>query len=221
LTYSWASGDCHVESYARIDEGFQARASDLKSYMQELCDTFNGAIRRTLTGAHSFGMSLSGGLDSRTILSALNSTGMSISTYTLGVRGCADEVIAAKLARIAGTPHHFCELDTSYLTEYLPNLQRLVSLTDGMYLTHGLTEILALRHIESTGISVLLRGHGGELAKARLAWPLHTDHRIHRMRSKAELIPYIFARVNYISPAVDLQKLLTGRLLYKMKYVEG
>ena len=36
----------------------------------------------------------------------------------------------------------------------------------GCISSHGLTEMLALRFLGDTGIRVLLRGHGGELAKA-------------------------------------------------------
>jgi asparagine synthase (glutamine-hydrolysing) len=85
----------------------------------------------------------------------------------------------------------------------------MVSLTDGMYLSHGLTEMLALQFLEDADFSVLLRGHGGELAKASLAWPLHTDARIHRMRSKEEFVLYMLQRINYISHGVALRELFT------------
>ena len=78
------------------------------------------------------GLSLSGGLDSRAILSAVDGHAPSLATYTLGIKGCADEVIAAKLAQLTGTQHRFFELDDKYLKDFLPNLTRLVSLTDGM-----------------------------------------------------------------------------------------
>ena len=78
-----------------------------------------------------------------------------------------------------------------------------------MYLSHGLTEMLALQFLEEADFAVLLRGHGGELAKASLAWPLHTDERIHQMRSKEEFVPYLLQRVNYISHGVALRELFT------------
>ena len=92
------------------------------------------------------------------------------------MQGCADEVIAEKLSQLGGTKHVFSAMDTGYLGEFLPNIQQMVRLTDGMYLTHGVTEILARQIIEDQGYSVLLRGHGAELAKMSLAWPLHTGH---------------------------------------------
>ena len=85
----------------------------------------------------------------------------------------------------------------------------MVALTDGMYLTHGLTEMLVLKFLEEAEYSILLRGHGGELAKASLAWPLHTDERIFKMHSKDEFVGYMFERVNYISGNVPLGELFT------------
>jgi asparagine synthase (glutamine-hydrolysing) len=85
-----------------------------------------------------------------------------------------------------------------------------------MYLSHGLTEMLALQFLEEADFSVLLRGHGGELAKASLAWPFHTDVRIHRMRSQEEFVPYLLQRVNYISHGVALRELFTEEWFAQM-----
>ena len=76
-----------------------------------------------------------------------------------------------------------------------------------MYLSHGLTEMLAVRFLKGPISAVLLRGHGGELAKANLAWPLHTDARIHAMQSLDELVPYLSARANYITRGLPLTEI--------------
>jgi asparagine synthase (glutamine-hydrolysing) len=209
LTYGWEDGSCTLERYWRLEEAFRPWEGDRRAYEAELCQAFNGAVQRTLTGEHRVGVSLSGGLDSRAILSAIDCAHTPVSTYTLGVNGCADQVIAERLARIAGTQHRFFDLDRRYLGEFVDNLQQMISLTDGMYLTHGLTEMLAMQFLEDADFSMLLRGHGGELAKASLAWPLHTDACIHRMHSMEEFIPYMLERVNYISHGISLRELFT------------
>jgi len=209
LTFCWDDGSCTIERYWRLDQAFQPWEGSQAAYVETLRQAFNSAVQKALSVGQDFGVSLSGGLDSRAILSAIDCTQTPISTYTLGVKGCADEVIAEKLSRIAGTKHRFFELDKRYLREFLANFRRMISLTGGMYLSHGLTEMLALQFLEEADFSVLLRGHGGELAKARLAWPLHTDERIHRMRSKEEFVPYLLQRVNYVSRGVVLRELFT------------
>jgi asparagine synthase (glutamine-hydrolysing) len=207
LTYCWEDGSCTLERYARLDAAFQPWEGTKAEYLVTLCEAFNRAVQRTLLGEHRFGISLSGGLDSRAILSAIDCAQTPISAYTLGEKGCADEVIAKKLAHIAGAEHYFDAIDGQYLEGFLPNLQQMVSLTDGMYLSHGLTEMLALQLLEKADCSVLLRGHGGELAKASLAWPLYTDERIHAMQSKEEFVSYLLQRLNYVGRQVPLREL--------------
>lgn len=207
LTYSWEGGSCIVEPYARLQELYQPWEGSHGAYQREVTLAFSGAIDRSLSGSHSFGLSLSGGLDSRAILSAVNATRKAVSTYTLGVRGCADEVVAKQISRIAGAENSFLELDTNYVADGLPNIRHMVSLTDGMYLTHGLTEMLVLAFLERAGFSVLLRGHGGELAKTSLAWPFHTDERVYRTQNTEEFVAYLLARANYISRGVRLDEL--------------
>jgi asparagine synthase (glutamine-hydrolysing) len=217
LSYSWEDGTCVLESYASIKEAFQPWNGTQSEYLDELSHAFNGAVSRSLSGEHKFLVSLSGGLDSRAVLSAIDCRQSPISTYTLGVNGCADEVIARKLCEIAGTQNRFLEVDSRYLTEGVENIRRMVMLTDGMYLTHGLTEMLVLQFLGATDSSVLLRGHGGELAKANLAWPLHTDERVYQMQSKEEFVSYIVERVSYIRGGVPLHELFTAEWWAQIK----
>jgi asparagine synthase (glutamine-hydrolysing) len=207
LTYCWETGHIVTRRHADVAGAFGTAAGSREGYFEELADRFGAAVDRTFAGEHRYGLSLSGGMDSRAILSTVNGRADSLTTYTLGVEGCADQVIAEQLSSLTGTRHLFFELSDRYLADFLPNLARMVSLTDGMYLSHGLTEVLALNFIDEAGIDVLLRGHGGELAKASLAWPFHTDARIHAMKNAGELVPYLLSRANYISPGLDLATL--------------
>ena len=194
LIYDWRQDSVHIESYGSIAEAFRPGDLSHAEYLEALTRALAGAMERATAGTHSYGLSLSGGLDTRVLLSALDQLKRPVSTFTLGGRGCADEVVSYQLARMAGSVHRFTALDDQYLDDLLPTLRRMVSLTDGMYLTHGCTEMLALRAFEESDCSVLLRGHCGELAKTSTAWPLHTDPRIHAMTSVGEFVPYLLAR---------------------------
>ena len=211
LVYGMDDGHVTLQRYVRLEDFFTQQWADRKTYLEALQAEFKQAVGRALSGTVPIGLSLSGGLDSRAILSATNRRAPSIQTYTLGVAGCADQVIAERLARIAGTRHRFFELDHSYLRDFLANMAEMVSLTDGMYLSHGLSEIPAIRFLRQTDIGVLVRGHGGELAKAHLAWPLHTDAHVYELKSAQELIPYISYRNNlvYMTGDLPLSRILT------------
>jgi asparagine synthase (glutamine-hydrolysing) len=149
---------------------------------------------------------LSGGLDSRAVLSALNGAAARTSTFTVGVKSCADQTIAEQLSTIAGTCHRFIELDEYHLENPLSTFRRMVSLTDGMYLSHGLTEAIVLEYLEKCSFAGMLRGHCGELAKMSLAWPMHTDDTIRAMRGPKPLVPYLLSRFSHVTrfPLSDL-----------------
>ena len=210
LSYDATHGHVSERTYFRVESLFGEKRTDKNAYFAELTEAFAGAVTRAMGGPRQIGLSLSGGLDSRAILSQTGGYARELRTYTLGVEGCADQVIAAKLSAIAGTKHHYFRLDERYLRDFLPNMAKMVSMTDGMYLSHGLTEILAQQFIGDTGIEVLLRGHGGELAKAHLAWPLHTDPGVYALSSADEVAPYLSRRANYITPNLPLGSFLSG-----------
>jgi asparagine synthase (glutamine-hydrolysing) len=211
LIYDLENRTATTREYLPLASLFEQRWTDRDAWMEALQSAFADAVRSAVEGTKPIGLSLSGGLDSRAILAAVNGGTSEIRTYTLGVDGCADQAIAARLSRIAGTRHRYFTLDRSYLRDFLPNMAEMVALTDGMYLSHGLTEMLAVRFIEQTDIGVLLRGHGGELAKAHLAWPLYTDAHVHQMTSTGGLVPYILERDNliYVKSDLPLSRLLT------------
>jgi asparagine synthase (glutamine-hydrolysing) len=199
LSYDWTADAVSVCRHASLASLFRQTDIGRKEYLGGLAESFGRSMTRATAGSHRYGLSLSGGLDTRVLLAALDRRGCSVSSYTLGGRGCADEVIANQLSRMAKTKHRFVALDDQYLDDLLPTVQRMVSLTDGMYLSHGFTEMLALRGFEESDCSVLLRGHAGELAKASTAWPLHTDETIFRMSSTGEFIPYLLSRLTHVS----------------------
>lgn len=212
LTYDVDSGRVTFESYIDLQALFDERWTNEAEYLEAVQVAFSKAVERALGGTAPVGLSLSGGLDSRAILSAINGLAPDLRTYTLGVEGCADQMIANQLSRVAHTRHQYFPLDHSYLDNFVGNMVEMVSLTDGMYLSHGLTEILAVRVLDHLDIGVLLRGHGGELAKAHLAWPLHTDQRVYQMSSIPELIGYLVERDTLVYATKD-KELSLARLL--------
>ncbi len=211
LVYRAATGAVTVRRYAALADLFAPTGITERDYHQALKEAFAVSMERVTAGAHRYGLSLSGGLDTRVMLSALDRLGVPLSTFTLGGRGCADEVIADELSQMARTRHRFVALDDQYLGDLLPTINRMVGLTDGMYVSHGFTEMLALRGFEESDCSVLLRGHAGELAKASTAWPLHTDARIHAMRSKDEFVPYMLSRVTHVSRGDAAREVFTDQ----------
>jgi asparagine synthase (glutamine-hydrolysing) len=94
---------------------------------QELLDR---AIDRRISRNKTYCVSLSGGLDSRTIVAFLDRQGhKKIKTTTFGVSGCLDEKYAKKVAQFLNLPNTFFELNPVEIKE---SFKKIVYLMDGM-----------------------------------------------------------------------------------------
>ncbi len=207
LVYDWQAKTVHLSQYATWAPAFRSSGLSKEKFHDTVTGAFEAAMARATEGRHRYALSLSGGLDTRVLLSALDRQHVPLYTSTLGGRGCADEVIGEQLAAMAGTDHHFVPLEEGFLADLKAVATQMMSLTDGMYTSHGFTEVLALRSFEPARFDVLLRGHLGELAKASTAYPFHTDAAIFGMSSKAAVLSHLLARqesLNHASRAAGL-----------------
>lgn len=194
VTWEWPGDRVQIERYHQWHRAYLTNTGDKAAYLDAVTHAFEGAMSRATEGSHRYGLSLSGGMDTRVLLSDLERKQVPLQTFTLGGRGCADEVIGDQLAKLAGTSHQFMPLEENYLADLRAMTAQMTSLSDGMYTTDGFTELLALRSFEQTDVSLILRGHLGELAKAGTAYPFHTDAAALAMKEKPQLLQHLLAR---------------------------
>ncbi|WPL17659.1 Asparagine synthetase [glutamine-hydrolyzing] 3 [Thiorhodovibrio winogradskyi] len=163
-------------------------------------------IRTSDYASTRLGLSLSGGLDSRAILSAIGEKSAKLTTYTLGLKKCADEILAEKMAAICNTKHTFVPIDQTALEDFESLAQTLVYHSDGFYHPHESTEQVALNYLASDPFDIMLRGHGGEIAKYSLAYPFQSfrgmdDH------SSSDIFDHFFERASLARQDIDFKKL--------------
>ena len=203
LEYDAAEDRLSITQYAPV----QDEASDV-SHLEMLdlvADRFVHAVQRSTddntTGP--YGLSLSGGLDARTILAAVPSH-VSLTTVSLGMPGSMDHDAAAVLSAIAGRRHHQHMLDQAFLTTFEENLRQMVRLTDGHYLDQGIV-MTTLPLYRELGIKTLLRGHAGELCHMRKAYAYSLDAESEQIRSDAALRTWLLGHLtDYMIGSVDL-----------------
>jgi asparagine synthase (glutamine-hydrolysing) len=124
----------------------------------ELGNLFVHAVERRVGPGERIGLELSGGLDSRAILAAMPNHGEVVHTFTFGVEGCADRVIAARVAAVRGAAVHQFSLDeTNWL---LPRFR-------GVWFTDGQSSLMHMHGIEATEVEsalcdVVLNGFLGD-----------------------------------------------------------
>lgn len=163
----------------RIDPYWVPRPDAVSGSVPDLLDALDeslvSAVQRRCTSGGPFGISLSGGMDARTIL-GLIPPGAALSSLSIGIEGSIDHRSAATLAQLAGVPQHQYVLNASFLDDFEPHLKQMVLLTDGHYLDQGIV-VPTLSRYRELGIRTLFRGHGGELFHMKKAYAFSLDER--------------------------------------------
>ncbi|MDZ7363229.1 MAG: asparagine synthetase B [candidate division KSB1 bacterium] len=122
-------GRLRVERYWQMN--FQEAAPRReKEIQQRFVETWKDVMQSQTRGDFRLGLPLSGGVDSRLILSALMANQQDVLTFTMGNPGCRDAEIAQRLAEIAGYPNLFSPIVAN---ETAMDMERSVYLTDGMF----------------------------------------------------------------------------------------
>lgn len=218
LTFNLRKCDDSLSKYWHLDSLFvENGAYNSRASSEEAVSFLVESIRSQSTHREILGLSLSGGLDSRGILAGLGKDAEGIHTYTLGLPGCADEKLAERMARVAKTNHEFIELDQSYLEDFENMAHSMIRLSDGMYHPHESTEMLALEYFKRDRFKILMRGHGGEIAKAALAYPVMVTPQVYSCSSGKEILEYIFNITNLAIQDIDPDKLFVPEFSHLMK----
>ena len=189
-----------VQSYGGIEPSADVLTRD--TALEAVSGAFTASVERQTAAASGLGLSLSGGLDARTILAAVPGQ-TPLTTVSLGIPGSIDHRAAELLSDIAGRPHHAQMLDRSFLGSFEEHLRQMVRLTDGQYLDQGivLTTLPAYRDL---GITTLLRGHAGELLHMRKAYAFSLDAEALAVRDEPAMDSWLWRHLSsYMVGAVE------------------
>jgi asparagine synthase (glutamine-hydrolysing) len=133
---AWTFRDGELErkaAYFDPKEWEEQSILDEESYYQELRTVFARILPRYFAGNEQIGMSLTGGLDSRMILSWHKAEPGSLPCYTFvgPYRECQDVVIGRRVARAYGQHHQTIPVGREYLSQFPHYSERTTYLTDG------------------------------------------------------------------------------------------
>ncbi len=164
---------------------------------------FNEHVLETVAQGGPASLALSGGGDSRAILSALVAGGQPLDTLTHAVAAATDARIGRELARVAGSTFHFYETCGE---DILPHVAEGVRMVGGQ--AAGIeVHPLAFLPEYPTFTRAMLTGLGGNLYKGNFL----TGEPESRHTSLPELAKWVTARQNYLVHTYnDFEPLLTG-----------
>jgi asparagine synthase (glutamine-hydrolysing) len=199
LTYEARDGRLSLDRYWRMAPT-PAGVSETE-HLDRIDDAFKRSVDRRTGGSERLGLSLSGGLDARTILGAIDA-GRPVTTLTMGMEGSMDHRCAEEMARLARRPFHRFVLDAGFLSRFEEHLRRMVHLTDGHYLSQCIV-MPTLPVYRELGVEVLLRGHAGELMHMTKAYNFSLDREALGL-SNAGLEKWLFGRLRtYMVDGID------------------
>jgi asparagine synthetase B (glutamine-hydrolysing) len=161
----WRAGAWRSRQYWRLGTD-KPEAAALDGDLEALRDTFNATVADVAqAGGPQLALALSGGMDSRAILSALMVAGIPVQTLTHSVPGATDARISAELAHLARTTHHFYEVRGE---DVVSAVAPAVELTGGALVGIDAHPLCFLDDIAGYA-TVALTGMGGALYKASAA----------------------------------------------------
>ena len=211
LIYDMGKERLEKFKYFKLDSLFsEGGMYDAGLRLEDVSESFVDAVQGRMNHGQ-MGISLSGGLDSRAILAAMKQGAKGILSYTLGLSGCHDEILAGRMSKASGTIHSMLTLGPDYLGDFKEMAQTLIYYSDGLYHPHESTEKLALDFFKKSSIKYLFRGHGGEIAKAALAYPIQVDSTVGHLKGTDSVLDYIGKSAALVSRGVSLPDMLEPR----------
>jgi len=147
-TFSARDGRWTVRRYWDWDAIPERRDLSFDEAVEEAAARLRGAVAAMSRGRLRTGVFLSGGLDSRTLLGFLAEAHSRPVTATFGAAGSRDVHYAGRIARAAGSRHHWFELRDGRWV--LDNLPLHFALTEGFHSwvhMHGISMLPALREV--------------------------------------------------------------------------
>jgi asparagine synthase (glutamine-hydrolysing) len=153
-------GRLNKETYWTLDLKHPSGNFNKKEKLNQAHHLMKQAVKRQVDDDLSKALSLSGGLDSRTILGAIAELGYKIPTFTFGIEGCPDQKLAKDIANAVGMENRFFELSPDFLKKWAK---------PGVYSTEGMNNCVNFHGIEFVPeirkkASVVINGFlGGEL----------------------------------------------------------
>lgn len=175
LEFDSRSKRCRITNYWAGANRIGAIAANRQQAFEDIDSAFCDAVRKR-SGSHDarIGISLSGGLDARSILGVFERPADRLQSVCLGMAGSRDHLASSQLASIVGCPHHSHILDDKFLADFGHHLDAMVRLTDGQYLSQCIV-MPTFSVYQRLGVRVLHRGHGGELMHMSKAYNYSLD----------------------------------------------
>ena len=192
-------GKMSIETYWECLPKDSGNMKSQKDYLSEIEFLFKQSLERRITDGEAFGLSLSGGIDSRVILSCIDKKKYPIQSFTRGQEGCLELLVAEQVARAHGISHRSYFFPDDYLKRYATQMVSHNDCVAPIYDAHAIFPVADFPHREC----FILNGFCGEVWRG--FWKSARLRRCARQHPKD--FPNLFYQKNYPLPDEQLQQL--------------
>lgn len=127
--FTYSNGKSEINQYWNWNEIKKIDVVDEEQIIDELGRLWLQAVERRMQGNGKIGAFLSGGLDSRAIVSAIDPKYLPINTLTFGKRNCDDYTFAKRVSDKLGLKHHFVEITAE---RWFSGIEKTIWVTEGL-----------------------------------------------------------------------------------------
>lgn len=129
------SGKLKKNKYFKPHDWERQEALHGSTFYAQLKSTFEKILPRYFHSCQQVGISLTGGLDTRAILSYRHIRAGSIPCYTFGglYRDCHDVKIAKRIANLLGQSHTILQLDENFFRNFANLAEKTIYISDGCH----------------------------------------------------------------------------------------
>ena len=154
-------------AYFRAEEWENQEPLDEESYYQEIRDQFTRNLPRYFGGTEPIGMTLTGGLDTRLIMSWHNAAPNSLPCYTFAgpFRDPHDVKIAKQVAKVCQQTHQIIRVDDGFLSRFPSYAERSVYLSEGRLDVYRSTDLYVSERVREIAPVKIVGTYGSEIIR--------------------------------------------------------
>jgi asparagine synthase (glutamine-hydrolysing) len=140
---------------------------DPESYYRELREVLVSNLPRYFEGHEQIGMTLTGGLDTRVIMSCRKHPPMSLPCYTFGgmLRECQDVRIARRVAGVCQQSHSVITVGDTFLARFPEYAERTVYLTEGSVDVYRAADLYVSEKAREIAPAKVVGTYGSEIVR--------------------------------------------------------
>lgn len=156
----WHNGAIEIVEYWRPGEIKPDQTKTLSEWKKDVWDLFVDSVKKRLISDVPIGAFLSGGVDSTSVVAALNELKHPLNTYVISIGGQSDDSKYAELAaKFFGTKHKHIELSAENLSKAV---ERLVDFYDEPFFDASALPSMLISEAMKPEVTVVLSGDGGD-----------------------------------------------------------